>query len=373
MHKMAQNGVGKDPREPLDTAMAGAAKHAAVTAFLSSFYGSDKPAAAASRAAAAHRPRRRRRGGGHHAVVAAHIEQANTGMVGHTPRKPLSTIVGKGCTQRIVETTLIEEGALPPEMMERAVRVAAFLVKYYATDGDNEVAQSQRVDRPLDTITTKARFAVVTVTIDAVTYVIVDIGLRMLKPRELARAQGFPEDYVLDPIVPKFVRGKWVERRLTIAEQISAIGNSVCPPVARALVAANQPARLVEQTIAIERAASSRSGSMPMIVGRPVARALQEPSTAELLRCCVSPAAPRNATSKLAARAKRVWQQMGGRRLVSYTLKRESGASMRGAGFQEEAEVTARRWDTPSRRRQARAIEAEDKIRWAVQLPELPL
>ena len=96
-------------------------------------------------------------------------------------------------------------------------------------------------DRPLDTVTTKARFAVVTVTIDAKTYVIVDIGLRMLTPRELARAQGFPEDYVLDPVVRKFLRGKWVERPLTISEQISAIGNSVCPPVARALVAANQP------------------------------------------------------------------------------------------------------------------------------------
>jgi DNA (cytosine-5)-methyltransferase 1 len=242
MHKMAQNGVGKDAREPLDTAMAGATKHAAVTAFLSSFYGSDKVGGGGEPKQPLRTVRTGgERGGGHHAVVAAHIEQANTGMVGHTPRKPLSTIVGKGCTQRIVETTMIEEGALPPEMMERAVRVAAFLVKYYATDGDNEVAQSQAVNRPLDTITTKARFAVVTVTIDAVTYVIVDIGLRMLKPRELARAQGFPEDYVLDPIVKKVVRGKLVEKRLTIAEQISAIGNSVCPPVARALVAANQP------------------------------------------------------------------------------------------------------------------------------------
>lgn len=238
---------GQEPRvphldKPLGTMVAGGCKHAAVTAFLSSFYGSDKTNAGG----VPEKPLRTvrtgaGRGGGHHAVVAAHIEQANTGMVGHPPRKPLSTIVGKGCTQRIVETTLIEEGALPPEMMARAVRVAAFLVKYYATDGENEVAQSQPADRPLDTITTKARFAVVTVTIDAVTYVIVDIGLRMLKPRELARAQGFPDDYVLDPVVRKFLRGKWVERPLTIAEQISAIGNSVCPPVARALVAANQP------------------------------------------------------------------------------------------------------------------------------------
>jgi hypothetical protein len=51
-------------------------------------------------------------------------------------------------------------------------------------------------------------------------YVIVDIGLRMLKPRDLARAPGFPEDYVLDPIVRKLRRGKWVDARLTIAEPI---------------------------------------------------------------------------------------------------------------------------------------------------------
>jgi DNA (cytosine-5)-methyltransferase 1 len=234
---------GEPPRqadlsEPLSTTHAGGGNHAAVTAFLSSFYTSDKAASGGD----PERPLRTARAGGqHHAIVAAHVEQANTGMVGHTPRKPLSTIVGKGCTQRIIETTMIEEGTLPPEMMDRAVRVAAFLVKYYATDGENEAAQSQRVDRQLDTITTLARFAVVTVTIDAKTYVIVDIGLRMLKPRELARAQGFPDSYILNPVVRKFLRGKWVERPLTIAEQINAIGNSVCPPVARALVAANQP------------------------------------------------------------------------------------------------------------------------------------
>jgi DNA (cytosine-5)-methyltransferase 1 len=270
LHKMAQNGVGKDPAEPLDTAMSGATRHglvaatmvrtdmhqsnainafdahdplrtidtggghAAVTAFLSSFYGSNTTGGGGDPA----QPNKVVRAGGqHHAVVAAHIEQANTGMVGHTPRKPLSTIVGKGSTQRIVETTMIEEGALPADMMERAVQVAAFLVKYYGS----EVGQHQRVDKPIDVITVQARYAVVTVTIDAVTYVIVDIGLRMLKPRELARAQGFPDDYVLDPIVRKIKRGKEVFEPLTIAEQISAIGNSVCPPVARALVAANQP------------------------------------------------------------------------------------------------------------------------------------
>lgn len=231
---------GEQPRTaaldaPLSTTHAGGGNHAAVTAFLSSFYSND------TGKDARHPLPTAMAGAGKHAVVAAHMEQANTGMVGHDMRKPLSTIVGKGSTQRVVETTLVEEGALPPELLERAVLTAAFLVKYYGTDGENEAAQIQPADRPLDVITTKARFAVVTVTIDAKTYVIVDIGLRMLKPRELARAQGFPDNYILNPVVRKFIRGKWVERPLTIAEQISAIGNSVCPPVARALVLANQP------------------------------------------------------------------------------------------------------------------------------------
>ena len=254
-----QNGErrpGEKPREqsvrdPLSTIATGG-KHAAVTAFLSSFYSSNTNG---GRGDARLPLKTACAGGQHHAVVAAHIEQANGGprnrnSAGRDARRPLSTATTTGSQQRIVETTLIEEGSLPPELMERAVRTAAFLVKYYGTDGESEAAQIQPVDRMLDTVTTKARFAVVAVTIDAITYVIVDIGLRMLKPRELARAQGFPDDYVLDPIVRKILRGKWVEKPLTIAEQISAIGNSVCPPVARALVAANQPGLSVDRIAA---------------------------------------------------------------------------------------------------------------------------
>ncbi len=238
-----------DPAKPLGTVTAKGSQAAAVTAFLSSFYSGERardlghpmPTAMAD--------------GAKHAIVAAHIEQANggprnTNSAGRAADRPLSTATTSGSQQRIVETTLIEEGALPPELMDRAVRTAAFLVKYYGTDGDGEAAQIQPVDRPLDTITTRARFAVVTVRIDAVTYVIVDIGLRMLKPRELANAQGFPPDYKLDPIVPVQLRGKWTERPLTIAEQISAIGNSVCPPVARALVAANWSGEVAERMAA---------------------------------------------------------------------------------------------------------------------------
>lgn len=109
------------------------------------------------------------------------------------------------------------------------------------------------------------------------------------------------------------------------------------------------------------------------IVGRPVARMLQTEGTAELLRSCVSPAAPRNACSMLSGRCKRIWQQMGGTRLVTYTLARETGDSLRGAGFSRDGDVPARAWDTPSRRRRARSIEGEDKVRWVADLPELPL
>ncbi|WP_241763607.1 DNA cytosine methyltransferase [Sphingobium xenophagum] len=224
---------------PTTTAKADAA---VATAFLSHFYssggGEGRPDTPAKTITA---------DGQHHAVVTAHIEQANGGprntrSAGRDARRPLSTATTTGSQQRIVQTTLVEEGVLPPEMMASAVKVASFLVKYYATDGENEASQSQPVDRPLDTITTKARFAVVTVTIDAVTYIIVDIGLRMLKPRELARAQGFPDSYVLNPECWYTTeKGNRKFGALPIAMQISAIGNSVCPPVARALVAANQP------------------------------------------------------------------------------------------------------------------------------------
>ncbi|MEG8054605.1 hypothetical protein QP185_17865 [Sphingomonas aerolata] len=212
-----------DAEKPLGTIMADGNEHAAVAAFLSTFNGSNTTGGGGE----VEEPLKTARAGGqHHSVVAAHMAQFNSnpdGSVnaGHDMRDLVSTIATRGPHQGVIETTLVEEGDLPPEMLDRAVLTAAFLVKYYGEGG-----QSQAANRPLDVVTTKARYAVVTVTIDAVTYVIVDIGLRMLKPRELARAQGFPEGYVLDPIVRKMLRGKWVEARLTIAEQISAIGNS---------------------------------------------------------------------------------------------------------------------------------------------------
>lgn len=101
--------------------------------------------------------------------------------------------------------------------------VHAFLIKYYGVDQNPEMLE------PLHTVTTRHRFALVTV--QGEQYYIADIGMRMLAPHELFRAQGFRSDYIISPIV----KGK----PLTKTAQIRMCGNSVCPPLAEALVRAN--------------------------------------------------------------------------------------------------------------------------------------
>lgn len=81
------------------------------------------------------------------------------------------------------------------------------------------------------------------------------------------------------------------------------------------------------------------------IVGNPLSATLMDGVTAEVTRLCASPTAPRNTCSFLYGRCWRIWQQMGGQRLVTYTLKSESGASLRGAGWRIAGEVKPhKRW-----------------------------
>jgi DNA (cytosine-5)-methyltransferase 1 len=111
--------------------------------------------------------------------------------------------------------------------------VRAFLVKHYGSDG-SPTSQQQTLFDPVHTVTTKARFGLVTIAGED--YAIADIGMRMLSPRELFAAQGFPGDYQIE--IP--FNGK----PLTKTAQIELAGNSVCPDVARELVEANaRPAR----------------------------------------------------------------------------------------------------------------------------------
>ncbi len=103
--------------------------------------------------------------------------------------------------------------------------VRAFLIKYYGE------GTGQDIKEPLDTVTSRDRFGLVTV--NGVDYRIVDIGLRMLEPKELYGCQGFPEDYIID----YDLTGKKYPR----SEQVKRCGNSVCPPIPEALVRANLP------------------------------------------------------------------------------------------------------------------------------------
>lgn len=86
------------------------------------------------------------------------------------------------------------------------------------------------------------------------------------------------------------------------------------------------------------------------IVGRPVARGRDDGLTAEVTRLCVLETA-RNAASFLLGKCSRAALAMGFRRIGTYTLQREGGASLRAAGWVAISEVKGRSWDTPSRRR----------------------
>ena len=178
-------------------------------------------------------------GGIKHAAVAAFLAQHNTDMVGHHPKQPVSTIVQKGSTQAVVSAGLMNmkgsdrrmsdvEGPAPTVTAtgNHVAEVRAFLMKYYGVD------QDPRLEEPLSTVTTRDRFGIVMV--NGEPYQITDIGMRMLTPRELFKAQGFPADYEIET-------GDFggEHRTLTKTAQVRMCGNSVCPPIAAALVKAN--------------------------------------------------------------------------------------------------------------------------------------
>jgi len=198
-------------------------------------------------------------GGGKHAPVAAFLAQHNTGVYARAAHDPLSTICQTGSHQTLAAT---------------------FFAKYYGT-GDGQVT-----GEPLHTVPTHDRFAhvqaalaappfapkheakarlvaqllrdfrlwddreFVTLAIDGAEFVIVDIGLRMLTPRELFRAQGFPEDYVIEGAWEGLDTAGPVFRPFPKDVQVSCCGNSVCPPLAEALVLANCGHLMAEAAVA---------------------------------------------------------------------------------------------------------------------------
>lgn len=169
-------------------------------------------------------------------LVAAFMAQHNTGNAGHQMEFPVSTIIGKGCTQGLVaahikrdfgtSTGAAVDTPLPTITSDgggHASLVASFLTAYYGNEKDGG-----SLFDPMRTVTSKDRLALVTV--NSVEYVIVDIGMRMLVPRELYRAQGFPDSYKIDI--------EYNGKPLTKTAQVRMVGNSVSPEQARAIIAA---------------------------------------------------------------------------------------------------------------------------------------
>lgn len=228
--------AGQAPRvpgldKPLGTAVAGGVKHAVVSAFLAKHYGGvvgtgvDVPTGTVTTT-------------DHHSVVTAQLVGCG-GRAGQSrPRdagEPCATITAKADTTVVTSHLLkLRNNQFGQDTREpiptltagggHVGEVRAFLIKYYGNDKDGANLRS-----PLGTIPTHDRFGLVT--IHGEDYVIVNIGMRMLTPRELATAQGFPSTYILDPIV----NGK----PLSKSAQVRMIGNSVCPDVATALILAN--------------------------------------------------------------------------------------------------------------------------------------
>lgn len=178
-----------------------------------------------------------------HALVAAFLAKHFGGVVGQRVDQPASTITAKD-HHGLAAATLVKlrgncHGAqldLPlPTITAHGMHlgeVRAFLTAYHASDYAGGFGQS--LDESMRTVTTKDRLGLVLV--EGVEYQIVDIGLRMLEPEELLRAQfgRFAAGYDLSKAVGK--KGRYAK-----GVAVRLIGNSVCPENAEAIVRANAP------------------------------------------------------------------------------------------------------------------------------------
>ena len=140
-----------------------------------------------------------------HNLVTAYIAKFRGDNIGSGMAEPLHTISAQG---------------------QHFAEVRAMLIKYY---GNEKTGRSLFV--PASTITCKDRMALVLIHIKEEPYVITDIGMRMLQPKELYRLQGFPFGYIYDHTKNGI--------KINKTGQVRMCGNAVCPPVARALVKAN--------------------------------------------------------------------------------------------------------------------------------------
>jgi len=213
--KFSENSIGEDLREPVHTVMAGAPRHGLVAAFLGRQFGASTGSDVGDPMGAVMAG-----GGGKTQLVTACLGSAytsNTNGGGHTAEDPLKTIAAGGTHHYVLQQELTRPFA------EHGEELRAFLVKYYGT------AEAADVADPLHSATSRARFGLVMV--GGVAWQIVDIGMRMLSPRELALAQGFPPEFDTSTSA---IHGK-----VTKTDETKLIGNSVCRGVSAALIGAN--------------------------------------------------------------------------------------------------------------------------------------
>jgi len=169
---------------------------------------------------------------------AAFLAKHYTGVVGSELARPIGTVTATDHHSLVAANMVKVRGTSNSAAVDEPLHtisaggthhaeVRAFLTAYYGSDQDTPL------DDPLHTVTTKPRFGLVTV--EGQPYAIADIGMRMLQPRELYTAQGFPLTYIID-------RGH-DGRVLPKDAQVRMCGNSVSPPVAMAVIAANYTER----------------------------------------------------------------------------------------------------------------------------------
>lgn len=222
---LVQTGYGERPgqaprsldlQKPLGTIVPGG-KHALCAAFLAKHNGGHE--ATGTRAG---EPMHTITCRDHHGLVVSHLTKFYGTSTGSPLSAPMPTVTTGG-----------NKGG------GHLGEVRAFLTQY------NGQSNALPLDAPINTVTTRDRFGLVYV--HGEPYEIADIGQRMLAPRELYRAQGFPDTYRIDLQVTKTdKRGNVRTAPLTKTAQIRMVGNSVCPPIAAALVAANVALRRVE-------------------------------------------------------------------------------------------------------------------------------
>lgn len=153
-------------------------------------------------------------------LAVAHLTTLRRNSVGRDLTEPVPVVTAGGEHHALVEYQLGQDDEAG------ALQCAAFLMRYHASGG-----QWADLRDPMTTITTHDRLALVTVWLKGEPWVIVDITLRMLVPRELYNAQDFPKGYVID----RTDTGKV----LTKTAQVRMAGNSVSPLPMQLIVAAN--------------------------------------------------------------------------------------------------------------------------------------